>query len=287
MGDAVGAGAGHAGVDEDGGGDAFEGAGALHDLAGDLVDVVGGGGGFLGGLGAGESGDGVGFGSGVGNNAGRAASTGRGAFSLLVVDGGVADDLALGIELFLGARDGVPIDVGGNAGDALAAAEDEGEHGLDFFGEIFFGVAFGGEKVVGLAGDGIVLAALGEERAVVVHDGDVVGGEALDGIGDEKTDGVDGGGERSPRPRSLTQIEAVGFFCLSTSRRFSGRVIMTRAPETPSSWLMVRASSPWTARRKLARCTKSEMPKLGLSKSSQPGPSPPGMPFIASCMRVL
>ena len=73
-------------------------------------------------------------------------------YRFLVVDGGGAGDLAVRVEFLLGAGGGVPVDLGGNADDGLAGAEDLFEHAFGFLGEILLEVAAGGELVVGKAG---------------------------------------------------------------------------------------------------------------------------------------
>ena len=61
-----------------------------------------------------------------------------------------------------------------------------------FLAEVLFQVAAGGELRAGQAGQRIVVAVLGKHVAEIVHDGDVVGLESFDGIGDQKADGIDG-----------------------------------------------------------------------------------------------
>ncbi len=55
-------------------------------------------------------------------------------------------------------------------------------------------------------------------------------------------------GDNCVLPRTRTKTDAVGYLSLSSSRRFSGSTIITRAAATSSIWLMVRESSPCTAR---------------------------------------
>ena len=61
----------------------------------------------------------------------------------------------------------------------------------------------------------------------------------------ELTDSVE-----SPAAPASTNTEAVGRDLLSPSKSlFSGMTTITRAARTPLSWLIVRVSSPWMARR--------------------------------------
>ena len=71
-----------------------------------------------------------------------------------------------------------------------------------------------------------------------------------------------------------------------TKPRRSGMATCTRARSTDSSCSMLRASSPWSARWKLTRFTKSDTPKPVSSKISKPGDPPPGRPRPARRMRA-
>ena len=74
---------------------------------------------------------------------------------------------------------------------ASAGAHDRGEHGLDLLGEVLLHLL----AVTHLARRGaeqrVLLEFLGEDVAVVVDDGDLVGHEPLNGVGDEVADRVD------------------------------------------------------------------------------------------------
>ena len=135
----------------------------------------------------------AGFRAGVRRNAHRRGRRGRGgSIVVLVVLGLGFDHLAVRVEFFLGARTRVVIDLGRDAHDRLAGAEDFFEHVLRLFAEVLLEVAAGDELRAGQAGHGIVVGIFRKRIAQVVNDGDVVRLQPFHGIRHEETDGVDG-----------------------------------------------------------------------------------------------
>ena len=111
----------------------------------------------------------------------------------IIIDRAAARHLAVGVEFFFGAGEGVPIELDRHANDGLVGPEHLLQHAFGFLGQVLLIIAPGGKLVAGQTGDGIVLLILGEDVALVVHHGNVVGLEAFDTVGDEKTNGIDRG----------------------------------------------------------------------------------------------
>ena len=86
-------------------------------------------------------------------------------------------------------------------------------------------------------------------------------------------------------PRSVSMTEALGFCCSRKKPFCCGMARWTRASATSAMAVMVRVSSPSSARWKFSRSLKAVWPMDCLSISSKPTTPPLGRPADASFMR--
>ena len=103
-----------------------------------------------------------------------------------------AHDLALGVKTLFGAIGRLAIDIGGDANDGIAGSDHGGEQGFHFARKVIFDLL----TVAHLAGRGAqgrVVFQIGRKHvSLLINDRHFIDDQALDGIGDEVADRVNG-----------------------------------------------------------------------------------------------